>query len=189
MMPSKDLTLTNCVTGSLLVSTPARSTHPLEECVIYVYDHSPQIGAQGVVINRRSGLTVETLLERMNMHTGSSSLQSPLYHGGLTDENGILMVHTGEWYSANTRPISSELSVSSDTFMLEKLVGGNEPINWLLCAGKCAWKPGELEAELASKYWLTVPALDDIVFSALSESKQWRTALNYCAKHTVDTWF
>lgn len=188
-MPGKDLTLTKCLTGSLLISAPGKDTQPLEECVVYVYEHSPQLGAQGVVINRKSGLTVETLLERMNMITGSTSLKSPLYHGGLVDENGILMIHTGEWYSANTRPVSSEISVSSDTFMLEKLVNGNEPYNWIMCAGKCAWEPGELESEVDRNLWLTVPAHGDIVFSALTEAKQWRTALNYCSKYTVDSWF
>lgn len=188
MMPGRDLTLTECLTGSLLISAPGSDMHPLEECVIYVYEHSPQLGAQGVVINRKSGLTVKTLFERMNMTADSMSLSSPLYHGGLEDENGIIMLHTGEWYSANTRPVTSEISVSSDTFMLEKIVSGNEPYNWIMCAGKCDWYPGELEDEVKKQLWLTVPAHSDIVFSALTEAKQWRTALNYCTKYIVDSW-
>lgn len=188
-MPGKDLTLSKCLTGSLLISAPGRGEHPLEECVVYVYEHSPQLGAQGVVINRQSGVTVEVLLERMKMATGLSSLKSPLYHGGLSDENGIIMLHSGDWYSANTRPISSEISVSSDTFMLEKLVSGDEPDNWLMCAGKCAWEPGELDKEVDNNLWLTVPAPSDLVFSPLSSVKQWRAALDYCTKRTVDSWF
>lgn len=188
-MPGKELTQTECLTGSLLISAPGRSEHPLEECVVYVYEHSPQLGAQGVVINRPSGLSVETLLERMKMDTKFSSLKSPLYHGGRRDESGIVMLHSAEWYSANTRPVSSEVSVSSDAVMLEKLVSGNEPDNWLMCAGKCLWDPGQLDKEVDDDVWLTVPAPVELVFSPLSSAKQWRTALEYCTKRTVDSWF
>lgn len=188
-MAGTGLTLTNCLAGCLLVSTPKQKDSPLEECVVYVYEHSPQLGAQGVVINRRSDLTVEDLLERMNYAPGCISLKSPLYHGGLAEEEGVLMLHTGEWYSSNTRPISSDISVSSDQFMIEKLINGDEPRNWMMCAGKCEWEPGELDQEVKERYWLTAWATPEMVFSPRSENRQWRTALDYCAKQAVDSWF
>lgn len=188
-MPGTDLSLLDTLRGSILISTPKMANDALEECVIYIYDHSPQIGAQGIVINRKSGLTVEDLLERMNYIAAGPSFNAPLYHGGLDEENGIAMLHTGEWFSSNTRPVTSEISISSDTFMLEKLVNGNEPVNWLMCAGKCSWEPGELEEEIKANFWLSAPGTNDIVFSAFSEAKQWRTALEYCTKYTVDSWF
>lgn len=188
-MPGTDLSLTNCLAGSILISTPKLANQALEECVVYVYDHSPQIGAQGIVINRKSGLTVETLVERMNYVTANPSLNAPLYHGGFVEESGVAMLHTGEWFSSNTRPVTSEISISSDMFMIEKLVNGNEPNNWIMCAGKCAWEPGELEDEVKANFWLTAPATNSILFSAYSETKQWRTALEYCTKYAVDSWF
>jgi len=190
-MANLGLSLTKCLAGSLLISMPGRDTHPLEECVIYIYEHSPQLGAQGIVINRQSGVTVETLLERMKFAADGSlsALQKPLYHGGLEDENGVIMLHSSEWYSSNTRAVSCDISVSSDTFMLEKLVMGNMPTDWILCAGKCDWLPGRLEKEVASNKWLTVPAANQVIFSDMPAAKQWRQAIDYCTEYTVKNWF
>jgi putative transcriptional regulator len=189
MMPDKELAISECLTGSLLISAPTTNSHPLEECVVFIYEHSPQTGAQGVVINRKSRLTVGFLLERMKLTPTTSSLNSPLYHGGLVDENGIIMLHSSEWHSSNTRAISREVCISSDTAMLEKIVTGNEPDNWIMCAGKLEWEPGVLTQEVNKNQWLTVPAHNGIVFSALTEANQWRAALNYCTRCAVDSWF
>lgn len=190
-MSDLGLTLEECLTGKLLLSVPGKlsTTHPLEECVVYIYEHTPLLGAQGVVINRQSELTVDTLLERMDYAADSLSLNTPLYHGGFIDENGVIMVHTAEWYSSNTRPITTEVSVSSDTFMLEKLISGNEPDDWIMCAGKCTWEPGHLELEVMNKQWLTVPAVNSLVFSSATGERQWRKALDACSKQAVDNWF
>jgi putative transcriptional regulator len=188
-MPNTDLTLQNCLAGSLLISTPKQTDGPFEETVIYIYEHSPQTGAQGVVINRQSGITVEDLLERMNYTGGNISLKSPLYHGGLTDENGVLMIHTSEWYSSNTRPVDQHISVSSDMFMIEKLINGNEPRNWMMCAGKCLWEPGEIDVEVLDNYWLTAPATKEIIFSPHEDSRLWRDAIDHCTSHAVNSWF
>jgi len=188
-MPETELTTQYCLTGSIIISTPKLTDHALEECIVYIYEHSPQLGAQGVVINRKSGLTVEDLLERMNFLTDNPSLQSPLYHGGLEDENSVAMIHTGEWFSSNTKPVTEEFSISSDTFMMEKLATGNEPANWIMCAGRCTWEPGELDADVEENYWITAPATADIVFSSLTETKQWRSALKYCTSYAVNSWF
>jgi|AntRauTorcE11898_2_1112593.scaffolds.fasta_scaffold03124_7 putative transcriptional regulator len=190
-MSDLGLTLEECLTGTLLLSVPGKpsATHPLEECIIYIYEHTTELGAQGVVINRHSELTVDTLLERMDYTADSLSLRAPLYHGGHTEENGVIMVHTSEWYSSNTRPVTNEVSVSSDTFMLEKLIAGNEPDDWLMCAGKCTWEPGHLELEVMNKQWLTLPAANNIVFSSATGEKQWRKALDTCSRQAVDRWF
>jgi len=190
-MPNNNLVLTNCLAGSLLLSVPGRFsvTHPLEECVVYIYEHIPELGAQGVVINRQSELTVKMLLEKMGYNTDSLLLDDPLYHGGRKDESAIMMVHSAEWYSSNTRAVTADISVSSDTFMIDKLIEGNGPREWLMCAGKCSWEPGHLELEVVNKQWLTLPATRNLVFANESGERQWRKTLEACSKQTVNSWF
>jgi putative transcriptional regulator len=188
-MTDTNISLQESLAGKIVVSTPKQAESKYEGCVVLIYENGPLIGTQGVVVNRRSSLTVRELLERMDYLSYNNTLNSPLYHGGYSDDSGILMVHSGEWYSSNTRPVTEEFSVSSDTFMIEKLAVCDEPYNWMMCAGKCAWEPGELEEEIGKKYWVSAPATPEIVFSSTSDEKQWRNALEHCTKFTVDSWF
>jgi len=183
-----ELTPIECLTGSIIVSTPLLAGRLFEECVIYIYDHSPQVGAQGIVINRISSLTVLDLIKKMELFCQDPEIDFPLYHGGPVEENGIAMVHTGEWYSSNTRPVSGEISISSDRFMIEKLIDGNAPANWLMSAGKCEWDPGEIEQEVAAGFWLSALASKEMLFSSRDNNSQWRTAIEYCTKQAVDSW-
>lgn len=186
-MPSKELLVNGTLTGTFLISSPGRNTE-LDECVIYLFEHASGLGAQGVVINRPSDLSVADLLEKMDYTVMGVTLNNRLLHGGMDDETGILMVHTSEWYSSNTRPVTDEISVTSDTFMIEKIMDGNEPNNWFMCAGRCSWDPGQVEREIKQGHWLVVPAQLDLLFSPYTEEKQWRKSLDYCTKYTVDSW-
>jgi putative transcriptional regulator len=183
-----DLAPIKCLKGSIIVSTPMLAGRLFEECVIYIYDHSPKWGAQGIVINRTTDLTVLDLLEKMELFCQDPQLDFPLYHGGPVEENGIAMVHTSEWFSSNTCPVTSDISISSDEFMIDKLVDGNAPANWLMSAGKCEWEPGEIEQEIAAGCWLCATASEEMLFSSKDNDSQWSIAIEYCTKQAVDSW-
>lgn len=177
-----------CLKGSIIVSTPLLVDRLFEECVIYIYDHSSRWGTQGIVINRTTDLTVLDLLEKMELFSQDPQLDFPLYHGGPIEENGIAMVHTSEWYSSNTCAVTSDISISSDKFMIEKLLDGNAPANWLMSAGKCEWEPGEIEQEIAAGAWLCATACEEMLFSSKDNDSQWRIAIEYCTKQAVNSW-
>ena len=159
-----------------------------QKTVIYLYEHRPRTGAQGLVINRPSQKTrISQLVDEPHLST-SNYLDEPIFHGGPVAERTITMLHTGEWFSSNTTPADSMFSVSSDRFMIEKLAGGNTPHQWLMAAGKCGWVAGQLENEMEKGCWLPVTAKPSIVFSSGTESL-WKLCIDLCASEMVDTYF
>ena len=175
------------LTGKLLVASPKLDGTMFAKTVVFLYDHGRQ-GSQGLVINRASDETTIAQLLDDPLLNNSITLQEPIYHGGPVAERTITMLHTGEWFSANTRVISEDFSLSSDQFMLEKIASGNTPHQWLMAAGKCGWIAGQLENELEKHAWLPLTAKPSIVFSSGQESL-WKLCIELHASESVEAWF
>jgi putative transcriptional regulator len=173
--------------GKLLVASPKLDGTMFAKTVVYLYDHGRQ-GSQGLVINRPSEETkIADLLDNPLLNS-SLTLQEFIFHGGPVAERTITMLHTGEWFSANTRVVSEDFSLSSDQFMLEKISSGNTPRQWLMAAGKCGWIAGQLENEIDKHAWLPLTAKPSIVFSSGQESL-WKLCIELCASESVESWF
>ena len=174
-------------TGKLLIAHPRMAKGMFARTVVFVADHS-QHGAYGVVINRPSKRsTVNDIILRAGQEP-VLHLDEPLYHGGPVQEAQITMLHTDEWYSSNTRPVTDEFSISSDNFMLEKMIMRNTPNFWRMFAGKSGWAPGQLENEIARNDWLVLDAKPAIVFTSGQES-MWNLCIELCAHQTIADYF
>lgn len=182
-------TVTKSLKGSLLISSPMLVGEIYSQSIIFIYEHRPELGANGAIINHESHLSVDDLLEKAGYWGNGMYSDEPLYHGGLMNEQSVLMLHSSEWYSSNTYPINDKFSISSDVFMIEKMINGNHPDQWRMCAGQCSWYPDQLEEEIASNVWLEMPATPEIVFDKHSGQAQWRKAIRKCSSHAVETWF
>jgi putative transcriptional regulator len=177
----------NQLTGKLLVASPKLDNTMFSKTVVFMYEHGRQ-GSQGIVINRPSDETTIAQLLDDPMLNSSIPLQEPIYHGGPVSERTISMLHTGEWFSANTKAINEDFSLSSDQFMLEKISAGNTPSQWLMAAGKCGWVAGQLENEIDKDAWLPLTAKPAIVFSTGKQSL-WELCVDLCASESIEAWF
>ena len=173
--------------GKLLVATPKLDSDMFRKTVIFCYDHT-QAGSQGFVINRPSPTTtVSKLFENNSIHNLQHT-DGKLHHGGPVSERNISMLHSGEWYSQNTIPINKHFSVSSDTHMLEKMSMMNEPNEWMMLAGKSAWRPGQLETELEQNCWLVLDAVPAIVYTSGTD-QLWDLCVDLCSQEMINTYF
>lgn len=111
-----------------------------------------------------------------------------VYMGGPVNQHALVMVHSADWWSTNTMPISDTVSISSDNFMTEKMVMGNAPLDWRLCHGIAAWRNGQLEAEIARNDWLVAWPTAEILWSHSGED-QWHKSIELCANQAVETFF
>ena len=176
----------NC-TGKLLVAHPRLAQGVFAQTVIFIADHNKH-GAYGVVVNRPSpSASVNDIVTRAGAEP-VEHLDEPLYHGGPVQEAQVVMLHTSEWYSSNTRPVGDDFAISSDTFMLEKLIMRNLPNFWRVFAGKAGWGPGQLEQELQRGDWLTLDAKPSIVFTS-GQASMWQLAIELCASQTIADYF
>lgn len=115
----------------------------------------------GVVINRPTDITYDTLFEKINVELQNNAVahRPVLYGGPVQPERGfVLHQPAGEWDSTITIAENTALTTSKD--ILEAVALGAGPEKMLLALGYAGWTPGQLEQEIAQNAWLSVQAKD-----------------------------
>ena len=116
----------------------------------------------GVMINRPTDLTYDTLFEKIKVELLNVAVADlpVLYGGPVQPERGFVLHETaaGEWDSTITIAENTALTTSKD--ILESVAIGNGPAKMLLTLGYAGWTPGQLEQEIKQNSWLSVQAKD-----------------------------
>lgn len=139
---------------------PALTDPYFSKSVTFICTHN-QDGAMGVVINRPTDITYDTLFEKINVELFNNMVaQHPVLRGGpVQPERGfVLHMPDGEWDSTITIAETTALTTSKD--ILEAVAIGAGPEKMLLTLGYAGWTPGQLEQEVAQNSWLSVKAKD-----------------------------
>ena len=147
-------------TGHFLIAMPALTDPYFSKSVTFICTHN-QDGAMGVVINRPTDITYDTLFEKINVELFNNMVaQHPVLRGGpVQPERGfVLHMPDGEWDSTITIAETTALTTSKD--ILEAVAIGAGPEKMLLTLGYAGWTPGQLEQEVAQNSWLSVKAKD-----------------------------
>ena len=173
--------------GKCLVATPQLTHTMWEECVIYITDHDSS-GAKGYVINRPSQSSINKLLDEFNYTAHGSNFPDIIHMGGPLKERNITMLHSGNWYSSSTVPVTNDISISGDDFMLEKMALHDSPEEFLMLAGHAGWAPKQLETEVTRGSWLVVDANPAIVFSS-KKSQLWSLCLEIYSHSLFEDYF
>jgi putative transcriptional regulator len=148
------------LTGHFLIAMPALTDPYFSKSVTFICTHN-QDGAMGVMINRPTDITYETLFEKIKveLHDSIVAHKYVMYGGPVQPERGfVLHQPAGEWDSTITIAENTALTTSKD--ILESVAIGVGPEKMLLTLGYAGWTPGQLEQEIAANSWLTVQAKD-----------------------------
>ena len=164
------------LTGHLLIAMPGMTDPFFSKSVTFICTHN-QDGAMGVMINRPTDLSYETLFEKIKVELAQSELadNTVLYGGPVQPERGfVLHEHSGEWDSTLSIAENTALTTSKD--ILESVAMGTGPKKMLLALGYAGWTAGQLEQEIAANSWLSVQAKDGetlhkILFECKAEDK------------------
>jgi putative transcriptional regulator len=160
------------LTGHLLIAMPGMTDPFFSKSVTFICTHN-QDGAMGVMINRPTDLSYETLFEKIKVDLIQSELadNAVLYGGPVQPERGfVLHDHSGEWDSTLSIAENTALTTSKD--ILESVAIGTGPKKMLLALGYAGWTAGQLEQEIAANSWLSVQAKDgETLHKILFESK------------------
>jgi putative transcriptional regulator len=164
------------LTGHLLIAMPGMTDPFFSKSVTFICTHN-QDGAMGVMINRPTDLSYETLFEKIKVELAQSELadNAVLYGGPVQPERGfVLHEHSGEWDSTLSIAENTALTTSKD--ILESVAMGAGPKKMLLALGYAGWTAGQLEQEIAANSWLSVQAKDGetlhkILFECKAEDK------------------
>ena len=128
--------------------------------VTYICTHN-QDGAMGVIINRRSDITVARLFEQIQLETESLSLLAKAVHygGPVQTERGfilhnILPMPHEEFNS--TIVINNTVALTTSKDILEATADNKGPNKMLIALGYAGWTAGQLEEEMAQNAWLSL---------------------------------
>ena len=159
-----------------LIAMPAMADPNFNETVTYICKHDAE-GAFGIVINRASELSLGEMLGQLAIDLTDRRLADrPVMHGGPVEpERGFVLHRSSQSFEA-TLVAGPELKLTSSPDILSALGRGTGPDPVLIALGYAGWGRGQLEVELGSNTWLTVPANPAIIFETPIEQR-WTAAL------------
>ncbi|MCF8186369.1 MAG: YqgE/AlgH family protein [Sulfuritalea sp.] len=166
------------LTGHFLIAMPGMTDPFFSKSVTFICSHN-QDGAMGVIINRPTDVTYETLFEKINVELLNSLVaDNPVLYGGPVQPERGFVLHqpAGEWDSTMTISENTALTTSKD--ILESVAIGAGPEKMLLTLGYAGWVPGQLEQEIAQNSWLSVQAKDVTTLHKILYEIQYDDKLN-----------
>lgn len=160
------------LTNHFLIAMPSMLDPVFGGTVILLCEHTPQ-GALGVIINKSTDMNMNMLFERIELELdiAPEGGARPVMFGGPVQVERGFVVHSppGAWSS--TMQVSDTLALTTSKDILEAAAAGTGPEKMLVSLGCSGWSAGQLEEEIASNGWLTVPATSEIVFDVPVEQR------------------
>lgn len=160
-----------CLTDQLLIAMPALADPNFFQTVTYISEHSAN-GALGLVINRPLNLTLDQLLDHLDIATERPELaKMPIHYGGPVQPEQGFVLHSpvGQWGA--TLRVTGDIGITTSRDILQAVADGQGPERLLVTLGYAGWGPGQLERELAENSWLSGPATFDILFQTPSDQR------------------
>jgi len=159
----------------LLIAMPNMHNRAFDRTVTLVCVNDDK-GSFGITINRPIKITIGDVFQQLDLSTENSDLNEKLaLSGGPVDSAQGFVLHDTDKRWNSTMRISDELAVTSSRDILEDIINGDGPDNFILTLGCANWAPQQLEEEMMSNAWLTCPAKNSIVFD-LPYKQRWEAA-------------
>ncbi len=164
------------LSNHFLIAMPSMPEDPVfSGSVVYLCEHNAG-GALGVIINKPTDMSIDTLLDRIDLEleiapNGVPLDRKPVMFGGPVQiERGFVLHAPVEHYSS-MMTVSDDIVLTTSKDVLEAVAHGEGPSRILVTLGCAGWSPGQLEQEIANNGWLTVRADPDIVFDLPIEQR------------------
>ncbi|MDH5798454.1 MAG: YqgE/AlgH family protein [Paracoccaceae bacterium] len=163
--------------GKLLVAMPGMGDPRFEKSVVFVCAHSED-GAMGLIVNKPApDLTMDALLEQLNIPSGESSKGIRVHFGGPVEHGRGFVLHSADYTSKDaTLNVDERFRMTATQDILEAISRGSGPEESMLMLGYAGWGPGQLESEIVRNGWLITDAEPGLVFSNDAGMK-WSAAL------------
>jgi putative transcriptional regulator len=129
------------------------------------------------VITRPSDLSLGEMLSQLAIDLKDRAIaERPVMHGGPVEPERGFVLHRSDKPFDATLAVGSDIKLTSSPDVLAAIGLGYGPDPMLIALGYAGWGRGQLEAELGSNTWLTVPANPSIIFDTPIEQR-WTAAL------------
>ena len=170
--------------GKFLIASPTLQGF-FHQTVIFLYEDNAN-GSGGLIINRPSGRFLADLLQQHQIPYPPN--MDPIFIGGPTQPMSVMMMHTDDFISSNTLFTDMGVNISSDDLMFEKIVNGNRPSAFKVCAGVCGWGPGQLKKEIKEKNWLITDLPQTLIWDAKANDV-WQQSMDHISSNMFNQYF
>jgi putative transcriptional regulator len=162
--------------GKLLVASPKMHGNIFAGSVILMVEHNAE-GAFGLIVNKPvSEMAKAELFDSLGLTHERVEGKFTIFRGGPVAPQAGFILHDGGLKWDGTKQIVKGLAVSPEEPVMRALARGEGPKRYLIVIGYSGWAPGQLEAELRRKDWVTAPLDRDIIFDRQFGSK-WKRAM------------
>jgi putative transcriptional regulator len=158
-----------------LIAMPSMLDPIFGGTVVYLCEHNAN-GALGVIINKATDMTVDVLLNRIDLKLEIAPdltpvEKTPVMYGGPVQEDRGFVLHAPRGDFSSTMPVTSEIALTTSKDILEAVALGSGPQKMLVSLGCSGWGAGQLEGEIVRNGWLTVRADPNIMFDLPLEQR------------------
>ena len=163
--------------GQLLIAMPGIGDPRFERALILVCAHDAE-HAMGIAVNDPiEGLTVPSLLEKLEIEVTITLPPDPVLLGGPVEGERGFVLHSTDYQGEHSLQVGGGVALSATREVLQAMAGHNgAPAKSLLALGYAGWGAGQLENELKQNVWLTCDADEELIFGQ-DYGRKWKRAL------------
>jgi len=163
------------LSNHFLIAMPSMLDPVFGGSVVYLCEHNAG-GALGVIINKPTDMSIDVLLDRIDLTleiapNGVPLDGKPVMFGGPVQVERGFVLHTPVAPYSSMMTVSDEIVLTTSKDVLEAVAHGAGPSRILVSLGCSGWSAGQLEQEIAHNGWLTVRADPHIVFDLPIEER------------------
>ena len=162
--------MANYLAGQMLVAMPQMDDQRFRSTVLLICKHDSE-SAMGLVINRTmDNLQLDQMAEQIGVGTPRFFGDTPIHYGGPVEQSRGTVLHSADHVLPGSVSINDRVAMTSNVKIISEITNGCGPTDFIITLGHASWSPGQLERELRSNFWLTMPFEKDIIFSQEMES-------------------
>ena len=150
--------------NQLLIAMQGMADPNFNSTVTLVCEHNAE-GALGIIINRPMEMQLGCLFEQLDADEPDQAMAShPVLRGGpVAQERGFVLHNPGTSFESSIA-VSPDVQLTLSRDVIDAMAIGAGPDKSLVALGYAGWDAGQLEFEMLSNTWLTVPATPDVIF-------------------------
>lgn len=162
--------------GNFLISTTLIQESIFSHSVVFIANHDKS-GAMGLLVNREiKKPSTKEVLKGLDIDVEpKQGLRLPLYNGGPVDMQRGFVIHSDDYKIKNTVTYPNGIAISSEKQAVQDYILGKGAHNMCIILGYAGWVAGQLEKEIESGAWISVPASGELIFNTHNDAK-WQKA-------------
>ncbi|WP_028310676.1 YqgE/AlgH family protein [Derxia gummosa] len=171
-MPETTTDQTYSLAAQFLIAMPNMLDPNFAGSLVFLCEHNER-GAMGLVVNRPTDLTLDTLYEKIELQIDRKTADDkPVFYGGpvQTERGFVLHEPVAESDYSSSVSINDSLRLTTSKDVLEEMSHGAGPQRVLVTLGYAGWSTGQLESEIAANGWLTLEATPEVVARLLFDT-------------------